>query len=663
MTDCYELPVVVVSAVDTSFPDPTCNQLRYPAEDCLKAKVSVRVEVIDHADGSLNCYGDAPTSVLEATSNYRGQTSLFFPKHQLNVKFKSPTPFLGMPADKAFVLNGPFLDCSLLRNHLAHWLYRGTGRYSPRTKHAALYFRPSNDATKAPQYAGVYLLLEKLTYGPNRVGLATLDTQCSTDEELGGGWAWQNDPLSFHSYSPNVVLDQYQNEFGMGERPILAHPPGEALSQKMRDYFVDTSTGFLPQLYRALWDNLTTEGVLEQHIDLGSYADYLLHTEMSLNVDAYRRSTFFFKDREQPINAGPVWDLNLAYGNGARKNFKDWIFPQYTYWKRLMCNYKLAGLVIQRWIALRASVWSDEAIAEFLDESAAPMHRQLAKCRAQGGDWRGDVQQCLSVSLINCNGTYAEQVEALKTAVIDRARWMDAHITQLYKPLDAATCSGVGTIPKFNCALDGDDDGCLADPAKYYSALDFPEVRKPFSGMSCKDKAGGDADFALSPYEQPSVDDCWRSAGLYVYPQQKGVRDKTLTFFCSGYGSCPQGPGATCTCKPGVDVEPKTCRRIDAEMAQDEEGVALSAVVKVKHSEEEDENLSAVATEAKHETVMGLWMQTATCGALVVALTAAVALTVHVMRSRRRRERLNEFQPVRYGSIEDYNTFLHSSMR
>ncbi|ETP51398.1 hypothetical protein F442_03493 [Phytophthora nicotianae P10297] len=678
--ECYEMPVVIVSALDRSFPDPTCNQLRYPADDCLKDAVQTRVEVIDNGDGKLNCINGERTAVFEhSKSNYRGQTSLFFAKHQFNIKFPEDTSFLGMVENKAFVMNGPFLDCTLLRNHLAHWLYRSTGRYSVKTRHTVVYMR-TDPAQENPQYSGIFLLLEKPTYDKNHVNLASIDATCAArnPKVMNGGWAWSNDPPSYGSYSPNMVIDQYQNEFGMGERPMLAHPSGSSLSQQMRDYFVNTETGFLPQMYRVLWNNMTAPLELQKHLDLGSFADYLLHTEMSLNVDAYRRSTFFFKDRDQPINAGPVWDFNLAYGNGARRHFKDWIYPQYTYWKRLMCHSQLASLVIQRWKTLRGTnmqkaddpvfgVWSDEAISKFLDASSAPVHRQLSKCR--GGDWRSDVVQCAVVDLKTCNGTYADQVTEMRESILDRAQWMDERIEQLYKPLDAKTCSGVGDLPKFNCGLDGNDDGCLKNAEKYYNAVTFPPVRKPYTGPSCEEIVANNADTTngeemaaqMTPYQKPSVDYCWRSAGSYVYPQQKGVKDKTLTPFCSGYGSCAQGPGATCNCSAAIQVEHPSCRRIDAEN---------------EHYKREQQRIAAAAAAVKTSTVVDTQTESsekegvlnngspvsdtmavlAAAGAGVVLLVLGTWLVKEHGR-RRRRQRLSEYTPVRYGSVEHARIF------
>ncbi|KAL0587436.1 hypothetical protein ABG067_003055 [Albugo candida] len=570
--ECYEFPVVIVKATKEAFPDPTCNQQRYPAPNCLKRAVETTVDVIDHHrdnDENLNCVNDAPSATYMSKTNFRGQSSLFFAKHQMNLRFQHPVNFVGFPEDRVFILNGPYLDCSLLRNHLAHWLYRGTGRYSPKTKHIVLYLQ-DNPLLK-PAYLGIYIVLEKLTFTEHREPLAPLTPGC-TQDELNGGWAWQNDPFTYGAESPNMVIDQYQNEFGMGERPILEFPPENELSQNMRDFFVNTTTGFLPKLYRFLWYNMTNPDHLEAHIDLGSFADYILHTEMSLNVDAYRRSTFFFKDRNQPINAGPVWDFNLAYGNGARRDFKDWIYPQYTFWKRLMCNYKLTSLIIQRWKSLRDPVdgaWSDQAITSYINESAAPIYSQLQRCH---GDWRGDVFQCAVVDLITCNATMKDQIEKLKTAVLKRSHWMDERITQLYKELNVTICSGVGTIPTYNCAVDGNDDGCLSRPEKYYSAVQFPSIRAPYSGPPCaqfpkqQDTVNAKADdknVSLA-YYFPSIDYCWRVAFGYFYPQDKGVREKNLTHFCNGYGKCQEGPHAHCVCAKGILLENGTCRRIDA---------------------------------------------------------------------------------------------------
>ncbi|KAF0705535.1 hypothetical protein AaE_014472 [Aphanomyces astaci] len=203
---CYLMPILVLHP---SPPLPTldCVQPPLPSEDCIKATVSATLRVLQHPTDEWTCLHDPTTSTTANMSSlrvrYRGDSSLRFTKHQYLLMFDVPTPLLAMPADTNWALHGPFIDGSMMRNHLAHWLYRRTGRYSPRSQHVALYIADPNGV---PIYHGYYLLLETISYGPNRVGLA-LNVAADTDHS--GGWAWQYNPLKYGTYSPNVVLDMY----------------------------------------------------------------------------------------------------------------------------------------------------------------------------------------------------------------------------------------------------------------------------------------------------------------------------------------------------------------------------------------------------------------------------------------------------------------------
>ncbi|GAB9464471.1 Spore coat protein coth [Globisporangium polare] len=597
---CFELPIVIVSPTKERLPTPVCNQQRYPAIDCRKTAVEADIEVIDNNNGTLNCLNGPRTAVYSAKTHYRGQSSLGFSKHQLSVNLHEDGALLGFPADKKFVLNGPVIDSSLMRNHLAQWLFRQTDRYSPRSRHIVVFIRDKLDTNdNSPAYKGIYLGLEKISYGPNRVGLAPLDNTCK-ESELNGGWAWQNNPLNYGVYSPNIVRDKYQIMFGSGERPVLMHPSARVLTQSMRDYFVDPSTGPLPRMYEYLYENMTNTRGFEETLDIGSFVDYFLHSEMSQNSDAYRRSAYFFKDRDQPINAGPVWDFNLAYGKGA--NQKDWLYKPHTFWKRLLCNYKFASLVPKRWRELRAGAWSDETIADFLGNASAPISRQLEHC----GTWTSINLQCANT---NPNGgTFLANVDSLERTVLARARWMDEHVAGFYMKLNSTVCEPAGPIPKYNCAEDGDDDGCLSDPEKYIKAVEFPAIRKPSSDKQCAAKAAASGGTSNEALEEPTIDPCWLAAGVYI-------TEGSLTPFCSGYGSCPPGPGAKCTCIQSRKLP--TCARSDDPIAIPDLMVASQAEVAqvaATQGSAAENNGSSMKTEVL--TISGC-MLAAMCGLFV----------------------------------------------
>ncbi|TDH72346.1 hypothetical protein CCR75_004437 [Bremia lactucae] len=537
---CFELPIVIVSPTKVRLPTETCNQPRIPALDCMKDAVKANIEVIDNKDGVLNCLDGNRTAIYPASVHYRGQSSLHFSKHQIAVNLDEAGELLGFPTDQSFVLNGPTVDATLMRNHLAHWMFRGTERYSPRSRHIVVFVRDKLDVNDwSPRYRGIYLALEKIAYTPNRVGLAQLNSACQSEEELSGGWAWQNNPLGYGDYSPNLILNEATGLFGAGARPILTFPEPKVMTQTMREYFVTPTTGPLPRLYQFLHDNMTNPDSLEEHIDIGSFVDYLLHSELSINSDAYRRSTYFFKDRSEPINAGPVWDFNLAYGRGGGKT--TWMYTIHTFWKRLVCNYKFASLVQQRWAFLRSTTWSNESIQSFIQTSTEPIQRQLSKCIA----WKSDNLQCANVGA-NSKASYSEEINDLIQAVLGRAHWMDSNIGGFYKALDRDLCVAAGDLPAYNCAADGNDKRCLTNPSSYINAVDFPKPRKPMPVTSCTNYS--------KKIEQPTIDPCWLSAGVYM-------TDGSITPFCSGYGSCPEGPGAKCTCKMGHRLP--TCARKD----------------------------------------------------------------------------------------------------
>jgi hypothetical protein len=49
-------------------------------------------------------------------------------------------------------------------------------------------------------------------------------------------------------------------------------------------------------------------------IDIPSFVDFMIINELGSNADAYEYSTYYHKDLNGKLRAGPVWDLNLTFG-------------------------------------------------------------------------------------------------------------------------------------------------------------------------------------------------------------------------------------------------------------------------------------------------------------------------------------------------------------
>ena len=133
------------------------------------------------------------------------------------------------------------------------------------------------------------------------------------------------------------------------------------------DYFADPKRGYA------------------RYIDVASFVDYFIHTELSLTADAYRRSAYFYKEKQKAggsggkLFAGPVWDYNYAYGNSNLANADEpesWCYeggsnnPTPALWQRLLQDPNYRKAVKKRYQQLRKGVLSNKAVDAFIDRQA-----------------------------------------------------------------------------------------------------------------------------------------------------------------------------------------------------------------------------------------------------------------------------------------------------
>jgi hypothetical protein len=95
-------------------------------------------------------------------------------------------------------------------------------------------------------------------------------------------------------------------------------------------------------------------------IDIPSFIDYMIINELSANSDAYQYSTYYHKDRNGKLRAGPIWDLDLTFGNDLflwqldRSKTNQWQFSNgdnegARYWRDLFNNPTFKCYLSKRW--------------------------------------------------------------------------------------------------------------------------------------------------------------------------------------------------------------------------------------------------------------------------------------------------------------------------
>jgi hypothetical protein len=279
--------------------------------------------------------------------------------------------------------------------------------------------------------------MERIKTNPGRVAINQLNYIDTLDNQLTGGYIIKIDKTSgggeiawtspYTSQAPGTNQIQFQ----LHDPNIdTIHPLQKAYIQ---DYITDWEI--------ALKISSFTHPIYgyKAYIDVPSFIDYFLLTELSKNVDGYRISSFLHKQRLSEggkIVAGPLWDYNIAWGNsnycegqlttGWEINYNSicggtWQNP--FWWNRLLEDPLYANEVQCRWAELRDSTLSDSAILNYIDSVAAaliiPSQRHFLKWPILGTYvWPNNF----------IGQTYQEEINYLKTWIQNRAAWMDANM-------------------------------------------------------------------------------------------------------------------------------------------------------------------------------------------------------------------------------------------
>ena len=309
----------------------------------------------------------------------RGNSSLSFNQKKYTIELRDEKgnekdfPLLGMPAHSQWVLLAPYNDVSMLRDPLAFQLWRDMGHWGPRTKMVELYIDE--------EYRGIYILCEAIKRGEQRVNVSKLKKTDVAGRELTGGYilridAYDQDDATFISKVPGI------GESIMTSQIVWSciYPKKKNLQAEQLAYieaFVDSVELTIQSAHFT-----DPQWGYARYIDVPSFVDYFIHTELSLNADGYKRSAYFYKEKDKEdgcigkLFAGPVWDYNLAYGNCNfcnADNIEAWCFeggntqPTPALWQRLLQDPSFRKAVKARYQSLRKGILSDEAINEYIN--------------------------------------------------------------------------------------------------------------------------------------------------------------------------------------------------------------------------------------------------------------------------------------------------------
>jgi lysophospholipase L1-like esterase len=418
------------------------------------SKVAGTMRIIDNAEGRRNCESDTTYDYNGPIGiKLRGNSSLNFAQKKYTLETWDDegndvkVSLLGLPAESDWVLLAPYNDLSLVRDVFAYNLWTEMGHWGPRTRMCEVFV---ND-----EYLGVYVFCEKIKRDKNRVDIAKMKNEDVADRELTGGYivrvdAYDQDDVTFKSKVAGIQ-SSYWGGSGTGTVTwTIFYPKKEDLQPEQKAYIQN----YVDQMEQSFQQSNFKDSVegYARWIDVPSFVDYFIHTELSLNADGYKRSSYFFKDKDKAdgtlsrMEAGPVWDYNLAYGDCNfcnANNVRAWVYngcetnPTPALWKKLTQDPAFMQKVRERYAQLRRTVISRQRINTFFDDYAALLdeakdrhyakYDNLFQSGNQGGwPWWGGSSSPISYFAAYYVASYDEEIQTVKEWFGKRLDFLDS---------------------------------------------------------------------------------------------------------------------------------------------------------------------------------------------------------------------------------------------
>lgn len=306
----------------------------------------------------------------------RGQSSSEFPKKQYawetwnNENEDKDVSLLGMPEESDWILYAPYSDKTLMRNALVYEAAReARGNWGGvRTRYVEVFFNSGGGPVSLDDYRGVYVLMEKIKRGADRVDVERLGDLTTDPEQIQGGYIFKKDKSPYSrpwtTAIERVLLDMHYPEH-----------PNDAQFDFLRNHLNEMERA----LHRA--DFADPGGGYRDFLDPASFIDAHLFTEVFKDIDGYRISSFFSKTRQGKIKALPVWDFNLALGNAnylQGENPTGWYYPQvnppdYYWYQRLFQDPEFELAYWDRFWELRHGLFSTSRLMATIDRHDAEL--------------------------------------------------------------------------------------------------------------------------------------------------------------------------------------------------------------------------------------------------------------------------------------------------
>lgn len=408
-TNCTNLPIMMIE---------TKNEVIEKDK-----KVIIQVSVIDY-EGS-NSIALNPNLTTNATIKYRGNSSYAtFDKSQYRIQFFKNVnkdtvqnySLFGMNADSDWVLYGPFLDRTLIRNRLMYSLSRDLMEWAPDSRFFELYVDN--------EYQGIYLAVEAISNGDERIKLEPFGL-------LSGETPYiiRRDRVGMNTN----VLHTYGEVNGHTSNELSVLFPGNnSLTPKQYAWIESDVSKFEEVLYSDYFDNPNTG--YAKYINVSSFVDYFILNEFAMITDSSELSTYLYKNLNGKLTY-TVWDFNNGFNN---YQWFDEPYDQFfnldsNWFERLIQDRNFVDLIMVRYESLRKSELSNTSIMNRIDTEIELLGPAIERnFEVWGYTFKQNILSWDAQGQVRDPKSYKEAVEMLKNTIQLRLEYLDANMKNLY---------------------------------------------------------------------------------------------------------------------------------------------------------------------------------------------------------------------------------------
>lgn len=345
-------------------------------------------------------FDDLPTMATEVKG--RGNSTWKWEKKPYALKLSKKTEILGMPKHKRWCLITNYMDRTLMRNRIAHYVASHTSlQWTPRTRYAEVWFNG--------EYLGNYLVVEQIKIDENRLDIDELTTDDNAGDALTGGYLLEMDT---YFDEMNKFRSSY-SDMPVNIKSPMSRLPGRSssisgtISTKRTTCSSTRITAIRRQCSTSPRSSIT-----------GSVNELMGNQEIK-----HPKSFYIHKPRGGKLTAGPVWDFD--YGTLTLADAERWMVRETSMWySRLFLSRAVRKQARERWEALYpffATVPDYiEAQRDYISDSARRNQDRWPEIDISGEE------------VLMPNGdellAFDEAIDRLKASYSMRLAWLDAQI-------------------------------------------------------------------------------------------------------------------------------------------------------------------------------------------------------------------------------------------